>query len=113
MIFLLLAAQQPQGMHDLLSNRHWAWIPANWNALAQLPALLFLLATAALGWQAWRHPRPLHTAMLLALLRATAAPRGSIPATRRQCRHEPKTHRSLPLWPSRRLCCLLWPFPCR
>jgi hypothetical protein len=36
--------------------------------LAQLPALLFLLATAALGWQAWRHPRPLHTAMLLALL---------------------------------------------
>ena len=52
MIFLLLAAQQPQGMHDLLSNRHWAWIPANWNALAQLPALLFLLATAALGWQA-------------------------------------------------------------
>ena len=67
-IFLLLAAQQPQGMHDLLSSRHWAWIPADWNALAQLPALLFLLATAALGWQAWRHPRPLHTAMLLALL---------------------------------------------
>ncbi len=67
-IFLLLAAQQPQGMHDLLSNRHWAWIPADWNALAQLPALLFLLATAALGWQAWRQPRPLHTAMLLALL---------------------------------------------
>ncbi|WP_433897197.1 diguanylate cyclase [Stenotrophomonas geniculata] len=68
LIFLLLAAQQPRGMHDLLSNRHWAWIPADWNALAQLPALLFLLATAALGWQAWRHPRPLHTAMLLALL---------------------------------------------
>lgn len=67
-IFLLLAAQQPQGMHDLLSSRHWAWIPADWNALAQLPALLFLLAAAALGWQAWRHPRPLHTAMLLALL---------------------------------------------
>ena len=38
------------------------------DALAQLPALLFLLATAALGWQAWRQPRPLHTAMLLALL---------------------------------------------
>ena len=55
-------------MHDLLSSRHWAWIPADWNALAQLPALLFLLASAALGWQAWRHPRPLHTAMLLALL---------------------------------------------
>lgn len=54
-IFLLLAAQQPQGMHDLLSSRHWAWIPADWNALAQLPALLFLLASAALGWQAWRH----------------------------------------------------------
>ena len=68
LIFLLLAAQQPRGMHDLLSNRHWAWIPADWNALAQLPALLFLLATAALGWQAWRLPRPLHTAMLLALL---------------------------------------------
>ena len=68
LVFLLLAAQQPQGMHDLLSNRHWRWIPADWNALAQLPALLFLLATAALGWQAWRHPRPLHTAMLLALL---------------------------------------------
>lgn len=68
LVFLLLAAQQPQGMHDLLSNRHWHWIPADWNALAQLPALLFLLATAALGWQAWRHPRPLHTAMLLALL---------------------------------------------
>lgn len=68
MIFLLLATQQPRGMHDLLSNRHWSWIPADWNALAQLPALLFLLATAALGWQAWRHPRPLHTAMLLALL---------------------------------------------
>lgn len=68
MIFLLLAAQQPRGMHDLLSNRHWAWIPADWNALAQLPAVLLLLATAALGWQAWRHPRPLHTAMLLALL---------------------------------------------
>ncbi|HHA2504830.1 TPA: diguanylate cyclase [Stenotrophomonas maltophilia] len=68
LIFLLLATQQPRGMHDLLSNRHWSWIPADWNALAQLPALLFLLATAALGWQAWRHPRPLHTAMLLALL---------------------------------------------
>jgi len=68
MIFLLLATQQPRGMHDLLSNSHWSWIPADWNALAQLPALLFLLATAALGWQAWRHPRPLHTAMLLALL---------------------------------------------
>lgn len=68
MIFLLLAVQQPRGMHDLLSDRHWAWIPASWNALAQLPALLFLLATAALGWHAWRYPRPLHTAMLLALL---------------------------------------------
>jgi len=68
LVFLLLAAQQPQGMHDLWSKRHWRWIPADWNALAQLPALLFLLATAALGWQAWRHPRPLHTAMLLALL---------------------------------------------
>ncbi|MDV9041165.1 GGDEF domain-containing protein [Stenotrophomonas sp. RAC2] len=67
-IFLLLAAQQPQGMHDLLSNRHWNWIPVHWNALAQLPVLLFLLAAAALGWQAWRQPRPLHTAMLLALL---------------------------------------------
>ncbi|MDH1231142.1 GGDEF domain-containing protein [Stenotrophomonas sp. GD03930] len=67
-VFLLLAAQQPSGMHDLLSDRHWRWIPAHWNALAQVPALLFLLATAALGWQAWRHPRPLHTAMLLALL---------------------------------------------
>lgn len=67
-IFILLAAQQPQGMHDLLSNRHFAWIPSDWNALAQLPALLFLAATAALGWQAWRRPRPLHTAMLLALL---------------------------------------------
>ena len=67
-IFILLAVQQPQGMHDLLSNRHFAWIPSDWNALAQLPALLFLLATAALGWQAWQRPRPLHTAMLLALL---------------------------------------------
>jgi len=67
-IFILLAAQQPQGMHDLLSNRHFPWIPSDWNALAQLPAVLFLLATAALGWQAWRQPRPLHTAMLLALL---------------------------------------------
>lgn len=67
-IFILLAAQQPQGMHDLLSNRHFDWIPSDWNALAQLPALLFLLATAALGWQAWQRPRPLHTAMLLALL---------------------------------------------
>lgn len=67
-IFLLLAAQQPEAMHDLLSNRHAAWVPSEWNALAQLPALLFLLATAALGWQAWRRPRPLHTAMLLALL---------------------------------------------
>ncbi|MFL4597487.1 diguanylate cyclase [Stenotrophomonas maltophilia] len=67
-VFLLLAAQQPGGMHGLLSDRHWRWIPAEWNALAQVPALLFLLATVALGWQAWRHPRPLHTAMLLALL---------------------------------------------
>jgi GGDEF domain-containing protein len=67
-IFILLAVQQPQGMHDLLSNRHFPWIPSDWNALAQLPAVLFLLATAALGWQAWRQPRPLHTAMLLALL---------------------------------------------
>lgn len=66
--FILLAAQQPQGMHDLLSNWHFGWIPSDWNALAQVPALLFLLATAALGWQAWRRPRPLHTAMLLALL---------------------------------------------
>lgn len=55
-------------MHDLLSNRHFPWLPSDWNALAQLPAMLFLLATAALGWQAWRQPRPLHTAMLLALL---------------------------------------------
>ena len=68
LIFLLLATQQPRGMHDLLSNRHWSWIPADWNALAQLPALLFLLATAALGWQAWRHPRPLHPALVQALL---------------------------------------------
>ena len=67
-IFLLLALQQPQAMHDLLSNRHWPWLPATWTLLAQLPALLFLLATAALAWQAWRQPRPLHTAMLLALL---------------------------------------------
>lgn len=67
-LFLVLAIQQPQGMHDLLSDRHWDWLPADWNALAQLPALLFLLATAALGWQAWQQPRPLHTAMLLALL---------------------------------------------
>lgn len=67
-VFILLAAQQPQGMHDLLSNRHLDWVPRSWNALAQLPALLFLLATALLAWQAWRRPRPLHTAMLLALL---------------------------------------------
>ncbi|WMJ71032.1 GGDEF domain-containing protein [Stenotrophomonas sp. 24(2023)] len=67
-LFLLLASQQPQAMHDLLSNRHLAWLPAGWSALAQLPALLFLLATGLLGWQAWRRPRPLHTAMLLALL---------------------------------------------
>ncbi|KAF1013173.1 MAG: Diguanylate cyclase VdcA [Stenotrophomonas maltophilia] len=68
LVFLLLAQQLPQGMHDLLSNRHWRWLPASWNALAQLPALLFLLVTSLLGWQAWRQPRPLHTAMLLALL---------------------------------------------
>lgn len=68
LIFLLLALQQPRGMHDLLSNRHWSWIPADWNALAQVPALLFLTAASALGWLAWRHPRPLHTALLLALL---------------------------------------------
>lgn len=67
-VFVLLAAQQPQGMHDLLSNRHWPWLPVHWNALAQLPAAVFLLATAALGWQAWARPRPLHTAMLLSLL---------------------------------------------
>lgn len=67
-LFLLLSSQQPQGMHDLLSNRHWQWLPTDWNALAQLPVLLFLIATALLGWQAWRQPRPLHTAMLLALL---------------------------------------------
>lgn len=67
-VFLLLRSQQRQGMHDLLSNRHWQWIPADWNALAQLPTLLFLISTALLGWQSWRQPRPLHTAMLLAFM---------------------------------------------
>ena len=38
------------------------------TALAQLPTVAFVVAPLALGWQAWRQPRPLHTAMLVALL---------------------------------------------
>lgn len=67
-IFLLLAAQGPDGMQALLSDRHLAWLPGGWSALAQFPALLFVAATAALAVQAWRRPRPLHTALLVALL---------------------------------------------
>ncbi len=67
-IFLLLATQVPDGMQALLSDRHLAWLPSDWNALAQLPALLFLITTVALAVQAWRRPRPLHTALLIALL---------------------------------------------
>ena len=67
-LFVLLAAQSPEAMHDLLSNRHWGWLPAHWSRLAQLPTLLFVLASLALGWQAWTRPRPLHSAMLLGLL---------------------------------------------
>lgn len=67
-IFALLAAQGPQGMHDLLSNRHWAWLPTGWSRLAQLPTLAFVVAAITLSVQAVRAPRALHTAMLLALL---------------------------------------------
>ncbi|WP_286917917.1 GGDEF domain-containing protein [Pseudomonas sp. UBA6276] len=67
-VFLLLAAQGPDGMQALLSDRHLAWMPSGWNALAQLPALLFMVATLALAVQAWHQPRPLHTALLTALL---------------------------------------------
>jgi diguanylate cyclase (GGDEF)-like protein len=67
-IFLLLAAQGPDGMQALLSDRHLAWLPGGWSALAQFPALLFVVTTAALAAQAWRRPRPLHTALLVALL---------------------------------------------
>lgn len=67
-IFLLLTTQVPDGMQALLSDRHLAWLPSDWNALAQLPALLFLITTVALAVQAWRRPRPLHTALLIALL---------------------------------------------
>lgn len=67
-VFCLLAWQGPQGMHDLLSNLHWAWLPNSWSRLAQVPSLLLLGAALALAVQAVRQPRPLHTAMLLALL---------------------------------------------
>ncbi|MHC5147658.1 GGDEF domain-containing protein [Stenotrophomonas rhizophila] len=67
-IFLLMAAQGPVGMHALLSDRHLPWLPSGWNALAQLPALLFAVTTVALAVQAWHQPRPLHTALLIALL---------------------------------------------
>ncbi|MGH8038561.1 MAG: GGDEF domain-containing protein [Stenotrophomonas sp.] len=67
-VFALLAMQAPQGMHDLLSNRHWPWLPTGWSALAQLPSLALVGAAAVLTVQAVRTPRPLHTAMLVALL---------------------------------------------
>ncbi len=67
-VFALLAAQGPQGMHDLLSDHHWPWLPTGWSRLAQLPTLVFVLGLAGLAVQALRQPRPLHTAMLIALL---------------------------------------------
>ena len=67
-VFALLAAQGPQGMHDLLSDQHWPWLPTGWSRLAQVPTLLFVAAMIGLAVQALRQPRPLHTAMLVALL---------------------------------------------
>ncbi len=67
-VFALLAAQGPQGMHDLLSNHHWPWLPTGWSRLAQVPTVAFVVALLGLAVQALRQPRPLHTAMLVALL---------------------------------------------
>jgi diguanylate cyclase (GGDEF)-like protein len=67
-VFALLAMQAPQGMHDLLSDRHWPWLPTGWSMLAQVPTVVFLCAVSVLGVQVVRTPRPLHTAMLVALL---------------------------------------------
>lgn len=66
--FTMLAFQQPDGMHELMSQTHWPAIDTGLSALAQLPAMMFLAALAGLTWQAWRQPRPLHIAMPLALI---------------------------------------------
>lgn len=65
--FALLAAQDPDGMQRLISDTHWPTLETGISSLAQLPGWAFVLALGALGWKAYRQPRPSALAAVISL----------------------------------------------
>jgi len=65
--FALLAGQDADGMQRLLSDTHWPGLATGLSPLAQLPAWVFVLALALLGWQVRQQPRPTALAAVIGL----------------------------------------------